>query len=67
MLLPLIAAALMAGCTLPAHIAQTMPDDKLCSVRQYAVFHGFADDEHTRGTVEAERARRGLEPCVRDS
>jgi len=62
-LLPLAAATIIGGCTLPSHIAETMPDDKLCSVRKHAVFHGFDQDDNTRAVVDEERSRRELSPC----
>ena len=59
----LAAAALLGGCTLPPHIAETMPDDKLCSVRKHAPFHAFKPNDQTRAVVDAERQRRNLSPC----
>ena len=48
----------------PAHIAESMTDYKLCDVHRWTVMHGFANDDATRETLNAERRRRGLEPCV---
>ncbi len=62
-LLPLAAAVFLGGCTLPPHIAETMPDEKLCSVRKHANFHAFKSNDQTRAVVDAERQRRNLSPC----
>ena len=60
----MIADTTLSGCTLPAHIAESMSDYKLCDVHRWTVMHGFANDDATRETVKAERERRGLEPCT---
>lgn len=63
LILPVAAAVLAAGCTLPPRVVEVMPDSKLCSVHRHPGWHGYRVSEDTRAVVDAERARRNLEPC----
>ena len=63
-LMPMLAAAaLLAGCTLPQHVTEVMPDEKLCDVHKWTIWYSYKNNDNTRDVINAERERRGQPAC----